>query len=165
LALAGRTDWGLVQGASKARRLVESPWTRVYDPEGRECPAEAAEGWKTVLYKPHGAAQPVGDVLVSDADYVEVLTEIDIQTPIPDEVKHRRGGRGMVFLGCRFYDQILRIFARSVMRRMAGPHYAVVPAGELTRNEVKFLANEGIVPLAMPLDRAVAVLTGGTGRG
>jgi len=156
-ALAGRHDWGLVQGASKARRVDAAPWFRAYDSAGRD---SAAMDWRTVLYKPHGAAAPAGDVLVSDADYVEVLSEIDIQNPIPPVVQDRRTGRGFLFLGCRFYDQILRTFARSILRRSGGPHYAVMPPGELTPNERKFLAAESILPLELPLAEAAVLLPG-----
>lgn len=159
-ALSHRTDWGQIQGASKARRLAETPWTRAYDAAGAECPETESQGWNTVLYKPHGAAQPAGDVLASDADYVEVLTDIDIQTPIPQAVRERRVGRGFLFLGCRFYDQILRTFARCIIKKSAGPHYAVLPVEELTKNELKFLELEGITPLAVPLDEAALLLSG-----
>lgn len=158
-ALAGRHDWGSVQGASKARRTTDVPWVRAFDAAGTECEAEAANDWTTVLYKPHGAAQPDGDVLASDSDYVEVLTEIDLQTPIPGAIKERRGERGFLFLGCRFYDQILRTFARCILRRSAGPHYAVVP-DDLTVNEIKFLKLEGITPIVLPLAEAALALTG-----
>ncbi|MBI5165794.1 MAG: SIR2 family protein [Magnetospirillum sp.] len=158
-ALAPRTDWGLIQGTSKARRTGDAPWYRAYDSAGAECPPEAAAAWGTLLYKPHGAAQPVGDVLASDADYVEVLCELDIQTPIPATVQERRQGRGFLFLGCRFYDQILRSFARALMKRSAGPHYAVMPPGEETPNEIRFLAAESIMPLPLPLAEAAAVMT------
>ncbi len=161
-ALAGRRDWGLIQGASKARRPDEAPWFRAYDGQGAACPEAAAAAWATLLYKPHGATRPAGDVLASDADYVEVLTDIDIQTPIPAAVKDRRGGRGFLFLGCRFYDQILRTFARSILKHSAGPHFAVVPPGELTRNEEKFFAVSGITPLPLPLARAAALLAAGS---
>lgn len=158
-ALGERSDWGQVQGASKARRTGVAPWLRAYDAAGAEVPVEQSLDWTTVLYKPHGAAQPVGDVLVSDSDMVEVLTELDIQSPIPEAVVQRRAGRGFLFLGCRFYDQILRTFARSIMRRSQGPHYAVVPE-DLTENEIRFLDIEGIVPLSLPLAEAAAILTG-----
>ena len=158
---AGRENWGLIQGASKARRTDGGVWNRAVTPDGIIVADEAAAQWETVLYKPHGAAQPTGDVLVSDADYVEVLTDIDIQTPIPETVKARRAGRGFVFLGCRFYDQILRTFARQICKRSGGPRYAVVPE-DLTRNEIKFLELEGIKPLTMPLSEAVAILTAAT---
>lgn len=158
LAGCGRTDWGQIQGASKARRLDGGVWSRTVAADGALVPDETAESWATVLYKPHGAAQPIGDVLVSDADYVEVLAEIDIQTPIPEAIKMRRTGRGFLFLGCRFYDQILRNFARQICKRSGGPRYAVVP-DDLTANEVKFLASEGIQPLAMPLAQAISIIT------
>ncbi|HLO75060.1 MAG TPA: SIR2 family protein [Magnetospirillum sp.] len=160
-ALAGRENWGSVHGASKARRTTDVPWVRAFDWAGQECEAEAASDWGTVLYKPHGAAQPDGDVLASDSDYVEVLTEIDLQTPIPGAIKERRGERGFLFLGCRFYDQILRTFARCILRRSGGPHYAVVP-DDLTPNEIKFLKVEGITPIVMPLAEAALALTGAT---
>jgi hypothetical protein len=158
LIKAGRSDWGLVQGCSKARRLDGGVWTRAVTPEGEIVPDDQSSAWGTVLYKPHGAAQPTGDVLISDSDYVEVLTDIDIQTPIPETVKSRRAGRGFVFFGCRFYDQILRTFARQICKRSGGPRYAIVPE-EMTRNEHKFLELEGIKPLTMPLSEAVAALT------
>lgn len=158
-ALAGRSGWGSVQGASKARRTTHVPWVRAFDAAGAECEAEVAHDWATVLYKPHGAAHPDGDVLVSDSDYVEVLTDIDLQTPIPGAVQERRGACGFLFLGCRFYDQILRTFARCIMRRSGGPHYAVVP-DDLTPNEIKFLKLEGITPIVLPLAEAALALTG-----
>lgn len=160
-ALAERADWGSVQGASKARRTTDVPWVRAFDAAGQEVEAEVAQDWATVLYKPHGAAQPDGDVLASDSDYVEVLTEIDLQTPIPGAVKQRRGTCGFLFLGCRFYDQILRTFARCIIRRAGGPHYAVVP-DDLTPNEIKFLKLEGITPIVLPLAEAALALTGAT---
>lgn len=158
-ALAGRGDWGQIQGASKARRIECAEWVKYYDAAGAAAEPEAASSWKTVLYKPHGAAQPAGDVLASDADYVEVLTEIDIQTPIPDVVKDLRQGRGFLFLGCRFYDQILRTFAKQIIKRSGGPHYAVMPA-DLTPNELKFLSTEGIQVLTLPLAEAADILVG-----
>jgi len=156
---AGHDNWGIVQGCSKARRLDGGVWTRAVAPDGSIVADDVAAGWRTVLYKPHGAAQPTGDVLVSDSDYVEVLTDIDIQTPIPQAVKDRRAGRGFVFLGCRFYDQILRTFARQIAKRSGGPRYAVVPE-DLTRNELKFLEIEGITPITLPLAEAVALMSG-----
>ena len=159
-ALKERSDWGLIQGASKARRVDVAPWYRAYDSTGTEQPVEAAQNWRTLLYKPHGAAQPAGDILVSDSDYVEVLSEIDIQSPIPAAIQQLRTDRSFLFLGCRFYDQILRSFARSIIKRSSGQSYAVVPAEGLTPNEIRFFATERITPLPIPLADAAALLTG-----
>jgi hypothetical protein len=158
-ALASRSDWGEVQGITRAG-IGEDRWYRFYDAAGAETARSAAEGWTTLLYKPHGGIVPAGNFLISDADYVEVLTEIDIQTPIPDAVKDQRTGRSFLFIGCRFHDQLLRIYARQVTKRSAARHYVIVDPDTLTKNEVRFFMTQGMTPIAVPLPRAVEILTG-----
>jgi hypothetical protein len=92
----------------------------------------------------------VGNYLVSDSDFVEVLTEIDIQTPIPAAVQAHRTGRNFLFLGCRFDDQLTRCFARQIMKRSSERHWAVLP-DEPTRMEARFLQEQNITRIAMPL--------------
>lgn len=89
------------------------------------------------------------------------MTEIDIQTPIPDEVKARRAGRSFLFLGCRFNDQLLRTYARQVSKRSADIHYAVVEPDMLSKNELRFLVSQGLTPLGIPLARAVEIVLAG----
>ncbi|WP_454620381.1 SIR2 family NAD-dependent protein deacylase [Bradyrhizobium cenepequi] len=159
-ALAGRSDWGDIQGITRAG-IGEDRWYRFYDAAGQEVDRAQAEGWTTILYRPHGSIAPAKNFLISDADYVEVLTEIDIQTPIPDEVKARRTGRSFLFLGCRFNDQLLRTYARQVSKRSAAVHYAIVELDTLSRNELRFLVGQGLTPLAIPLARAVEIVLAG----
>ena len=156
-AYANAPDWGLVHGVTR-NGAWQDIWTRTYDADGGEVDAGAADDWRSLVYKPHGCVRPGGSFLLSDADYVEVLTEIDIQTPIPDAVRQRRTGRGFLFLGCRFDDQLLRTFARQIMKRSSGPHYAVI-AGDLTRMERWFLEEQQIIRIQAPLDAAVPALT------
>jgi SIR2-like domain len=148
-------DWAEVQGLSQSEHF--GTWTGWYDAAGASLPDATAP--RTVLYKPWGGHAPAGNYLVSDSDFVEVLTEIDIQTPIPALVQQRRAALGFVFLGCRFNDQLPRAFARQVMKRSAGPHYAVL-AEEPTRMEARFLAEQGITRIAIPLADAAAALCG-----
>lgn len=148
-ALAGQDlPWGQVQGLSQAEHF--GTWTGWYNAAGEAVP-DASPDWKTILYKPIGAAQPAANYLISDSDYVEVLTEIDIQTPIPAEVQKLRSGRGFLFLGCRFNDQLTRSFARQIMKRSGTRHWAVLP-NEPTRMEKLFLAEQSITRIEMPLD-------------
>lgn len=155
-ALNGWTGWGQAQGVTRNGEWRDI-WFRHIRHDGSEAAASEADSWRTVLYKPHGSLWPDNNFLLSDADYVEVLTEIDIQTPIPDVVKERRSKLGFVFLGYRFHDQMERTFARQVLKRSAGPHYAVL-AGDLTKNEVRFLDEQNIQRLDLPLAGAAAVL-------
>jgi len=146
-------DWAEVQGLSQSEHF--GTWTGWYDAAGASLSDAAAP--RTVLYKPWGGHAPAGNYLVSDSDFVEVLTEIDIQTPIPARVQQRRASLGFVFLGCRFNDQLPRAFARQILKRSAGPHYAVL-ADEPTRMEARFLDERGITRIALPLQQVAAML-------
>jgi hypothetical protein len=157
-AFAARDDWGLVQGVTQSEHFGDwVNWHRpdgsiaptrafIRDGSGAKAPAEAPEetlAWRTLVYEPLGAAWPAANFIVSDSDYVEVLTEIDIQTPIPDTVQTLRKGRSFLFLGCRFANQLERSFARQIMKRSSDKHWAIID-GELTRNEEKFLREQNI---------------------
>ena len=159
-ALAARGGWGMVQGLSQAEHFGQ--WSGWYDSDGRPATEEEALAWRTLLYQPLGSVSPARNYLVSDSDYVEVLTEIDIQTPIPAVVQKLRAGRHFLFLGCRFRNQLERTFARQIMKRSSDQHWAVIP-GELSRNERRFLEEQNIRRVDMPLDGFVAALTAAAG--
>ena len=167
-ALAHRTDWGMVQALSQAEHYGQ--WTRCFRPDGT--PADDLHGvandaerhqsteagaWRTLLYQPFGSVSPAANFLVSDSDFVEVLTEIDIQTPIPDAVKSLRTGRHFLYLGCRFATQLERGFAHQISKRSSDRHWAVLPETP-TRNEIRFLAQHGIERIDLPLAAFVAEL-------
>jgi len=140
-------DWVQIQGLSQSEHFGD--WTGIYGADGallREVPQDTAR----ILYKPMGGHSPAHNYLVSDSDYVEVLTEIDIQTPIPTAVQAHRTGRSFLFLGCRFDDQLTRCFARQIMKRSSDRHWAVLPE-EPTRMEARFLQEQNITRIAMPL--------------
>lgn len=155
-ALAGRGDWGQLQGVSRAdvRRDI---WSTAFAADGSAVAESLAGDWPTLLYKPQGCVAPDANFLISDSDYVEVLTEIDIQTPIPDEVRRRRSGRPFVFLGCRFADQLARTWARQIAKRSADGHIVVLDAA-LTRNEANFIEEIGATLLPIPLDAFVTAM-------
>ncbi|EWY39439.1 Transformer domain containing protein [Skermanella stibiiresistens SB22] len=156
-ALAGGTaSWGQIQGMSHPQSLGE--WVRYFDAENQPTTGDAAAGWSKVLYKPMGAVTPAGNYLVSDSDYVEVLTEIDIQSPIPAVVQNLRVGRNFLFLGCRFDGEIGRTFARQIIKRSSTKHWAILP-GELSKNEAKFVETYDITPVDISLAEAVEVLS------
>ncbi|MFD2175246.1 SIR2 family NAD-dependent protein deacylase [Rhodobacter lacus] len=152
----GRDDWGYVQGVSRAGGWTEE-FTRAFTAGGGERDT-ADPSWPSLIYKPHGLATAEGSFLMSDADYVEVLTEIDIQTPIPEEVQNRRTGRPFLFLGCRFDDQLLRIYARQITKRSGRGHIAVLP-GPLTKMEEKFLEEMEMIRVDLPLEAVTERLT------
>jgi len=176
-AFANRSGWGMVQGVSQAEHY--GTWVHYFRPDGSRIPHDVevnadadgngvhgqatapdeAMGWKTWLYQPIGSVSPAANFLVSDSDYVEVLTEIDIQTPIPLPVQDIRKGRHFLFLGCRFSNQLERQFARQIMKRSSDRHWVVLP-DQPTRNEQKFMDDYGIVRIASPLSDFTGILMG-----
>jgi hypothetical protein len=152
-ALASHADWGQVQGVSQAEHHGE--WVRYYTALGELTDAEAAAKWQTLLYRPLGSVSPAQNYIVSDSDYVEILTEIDIQTPIPAIVQQRRVDKNFLFLGCRFTYQLDRIFARQIMKRSSDKHWAFIE-GKLSKNEERFLKELNITRLDMPLSALLA---------
>lgn len=155
-ALRSRSaDWGMAQGVSQAEHYGN--WVNYFDADGTHAGVDAAghEQWTTLLYQPLGSVWPARNFLVSDSDFVEVLTEIDIQTPIPESVQQLRKGRSFVFLGCRFSTQMERMFARQIMKRSSEKHWAVLPE-EPTRNEGHFIEQFNIERIAMPLSEFVS---------
>lgn len=141
--------WAQTQGLSQSEHFGH--WTGDYAADGTVLPElpELSAGAK-LLYKPLGGHAPAGNYLVSDSDFVEVLTEIDIQTPIPAAVQAWRTGRNFLFVGCRFDDQLTRCFARQIMKRSSDQHWAVLPE-EPTRMEARFLQEQNITRIDMPL--------------
>ncbi len=151
---SGASGWAQIQGLSQSEHFGQ--WTGVYAADGALLP-EVPKDVDRLLYKPLGSHGPAGNYLVSDSDYVEVLTEIDIQTPIPAAVQAWRTGRNFVFLGCRFDDQLTRCFARQIMKRSSEQHWAVLP-NEPTRMETRFLQEQNITRIAMPLAQFATAL-------
>lgn len=155
-ALACRADWGVVQGVSQAEHF--GSWHHYFQPDGAR--SAGAEGWATLLYQPLGSVRPAANFLISDSDFVEVLTEIDIQTPIPERVQQLRQGRSFLFLGCRFANQLERTFARQVVKRSSNRHWAVLPE-QPTKNEAKFLQEHNIRRIEAPLETFASALMSG----
>lgn len=156
-ALQDRANFGQIQGVSRAEHMNE--WVHYYNADGTLTELSAAEQWETILYKPLGSIAPDKNFIVSDSDYVEVLTEIDIQTPIPEIVQKLRTERHFLFLGCRFRNQLERSFARQIMKRSSTKHWAVL-ADEPTRNELRFLGEQNIEIIRLPLAEFAEQITG-----
>lgn len=157
-ALRSRSGWGMAQGVSQAEHYGN--WVHYFHSDGTSAGVDAtprSDAWKTLLYQPLGSVWPAQNFLVSDSDFVEVLTEIDIQTPIPQSVQRLRKGRSFLFLGCRFVTQLERLFARQIIKRSSEKHWAVLPE-EPTRNEARFLDQYNIERIPMPLSEFVTSL-------
>jgi hypothetical protein len=157
-ALRSRTSWGMVQGVCQSQH--PGNWTHYFASDGAYLGMSSDDNitaWKTLLYQPFGSVWPACNYLVSDSDFVEVLTEIDIQTPIPERVQAIRVDRSFLFLGCRFSTQQERLFAHQIIKRSFNRHWAILPENP-THNEARFIEEHKIERISMRLDEFVIAL-------
>jgi hypothetical protein len=158
-ALRARPAWGMAQGVAQSEHFGN--WVHYFEADGSLAgvvPGTLQREWKTLLYQPLGSVWPAHNYLVSDSDFVEVLTEIDIQTPIPEAVQQIRKGKSFLFLGCRFVAQMDRLFAWETMKRSSEKHWAVLPE-EPTRNEARFLKKYNVERIPIGLEEFVAAFS------
>lgn len=160
MTLFGRSNWGQIQGVSQSEHFGQ--WVHYFDAAGNRVEEKEASTWDTIVYKPLGSIIPAKNFIISDSDYVEILTEIDIQSPIPSIVQELRSGAHFLFMGCRFNNQLTRTYARQIMKRSSNKHWAVIE-GKLTRMEQKFLEEQEIERIDMPLAQFVEQLQAGKG--
>ncbi len=154
-----KASWGRIQGLSQSEHFGQ--WTGFWTGKGQAATETEAGDWETVLYEPWGARSPASNYLVSDSDFVEVLTEIDIQTPIPQIIQDIRKDRNFLFLGCHFDDQLQRTFARQIMKRSSGRHW-VLADWPMTRNERRFVEEQNIHVLQLPAGSLFAEISAET---
>lgn len=75
-ALAQRPNWCQVRGLSQAEHFGSG--NRCYTARGSVMDEADVNKYATLLYKPLRGRAPADNYLISDSDYVELLTEIDI---------------------------------------------------------------------------------------
>ena len=127
-AMRSRSGWGMAQGVSQSEHFGN--WIYYYNSDGTYAGVEADRGyvdWKTLLYQPFGSVWPAHNYLVSDSDFVEVLTEIDIQTPIPAACRRYERGETLFSSAAGFqrnWSGSLRTRSSSDHPRSIGPSCA-----------------------------------------
>lgn len=112
----------------------------------------------TLLFQPLGVALPAAAFVVTELDFAGFLGDGSTPPPVPWEVRQRRDGCGLLFVGCRFGELSERLVARAMLDGAPGPHFAVLP-GPATAQEGHFLAAEGITAVELVTERFVAELS------
>lgn len=116
-------------------------------------PGQAA----TLLYQPLGVAVPQASLAVTEADFGGWLSGGE-GAPVPEPVRRRCEGSGLLLAGCRFGTLPERLVVRALVGSAPGPHFAVLP-GPATAQERHFLAAEGITALDLPQERFTGELS------
>lgn len=92
-----------------------------------------------ILFKPMGSMIPDMNFIVSDADFVDWLTEAMGGYAMPELLKEYRKGKDYLFLGVDFSKDTFRMVANEITLDLKESVF-VTQRDELSKKEIKFLS-------------------------
>ncbi|MEA1919263.1 MAG: SIR2 family protein [Campylobacterota bacterium] len=110
---------------------------------------EALDEAKPILFKPMGAPLPEPTYIISDADYVDWLTEAMGGFAMPSALKSYRKTKKYLFLGTLFDRDTDRMVANELTMDLEGGY--VINDKELSKKEKKFIEKHNLELIEMSL--------------
>lgn len=104
-----------------------------------------------IVFKPLGCTVPEKNFIISDADFVDWLTEAMGGYALPPFLKTFKNGKNYLFLGIDFDRDTYRMVANEVTLGLSGG-YLVNDKEEISKKEEKFLASHNIQKLETTLE-------------
>jgi len=95
-----------------------------------------------IVFKPLGSTKPNPNFVVSDADFVDWLTEAMGGFAMPKELKEYRKGKEYIFFGIPFDRDTERMVANEITLDLKGGY--VVYEGELNKKAAQFLEKHNL---------------------
>lgn len=124
-----------------------------YDVENKkyfQVEAAALDDAKKILFKPMGSTVPEPTFVISDADYVDWLTEAMGGFAMPSVIKSYRKAKKYLFLGTSFDRDTDRMVANELTMYLEGGY--VITDKELSKKENKFIDKHNLEVLEMSLE-------------
>jgi hypothetical protein len=111
---------------------------------------EVLDNAEKILFKPMGSTLPEPSFIISDADYVDWLTEAMGGFAVPPVLKTYRKTRKYLFLGTFFDRDTDRMVANEITLDLEGGY--VITDQELSKKEKKFIEKHNLEVLPMSLE-------------
>lgn len=127
-----------------------------YDVENKKYFAveeEVLDNAKKILFKPMGSPLPEPSFIISDADYVDWLTEAMGGFAVPSILKTYRKTKKYLFLGTFFDRDTDRMVANELTLDLEGGY--VITDKELTKKEKKFVEKHNLEVIPMSLQEFI----------
>ena len=106
-----------------------------------------------ILFKPMGSTKPEMNFIISDADFVDWLTEAMGGYAMPSILKEHRKNKEYLFLGVDFSRDTFRMVANEITVDLKGG--TTVLNSELTKKEDKFIKTHNLTNLNMSIDEFI----------
>ena len=115
---------------------------------------EVLDSAKKILFKPMGSPLPEPSFIISDADYVDWLTEAMGGFAVPSVLKTYRKTKKYLFLGTSFDRDTDRMVANELTLDLEGGY--IINDKELTKKEKKFVEKHNLEVIPMSLQEFIA---------
>ncbi len=126
-----------------ARITAEYSRYIIYDKKAQEYTRkESLDFDKQILFKPLGSTKPTPSFVLSDADFVDWLTEAMGGFAMPKELKEYRKEKEYIFFGLPFNRDTERMVANELTLDLKGGY--VVFEGELNKKSTQFLEKHNL---------------------
>jgi len=117
-----------------------------------EVEKESLDDSLPILFKPMGCMVPNMDFIVSDADFVDWLTEAMGGYALPPFIKSYKEKKSYLFLGVDFSRDTYRMVANEITLGLSGG-VVVMNKEELTKKEHKFIDTHNLEVVQQEVDR------------
>ncbi len=107
-----------------------------------------------ILFKPMGSTKPEMNFIVSDADFVDWLTEAMGGYAVPPILKEYRKDKEYLFLGVDFGKDTFRMVANEIAIGLKGG-YTLINKDELTKKEDKFIKTHNLENINISIDEFI----------
>jgi hypothetical protein len=101
-----------------------------------------------------GSTQPAMNFIISDADFVDWLTEAMGGYAIPPILKELRRGKDYLFMGVDFSRDTFRMVANELTLELQGG-ITLIDKEELTKKEEKFIHTHNLENINMSIDEFI----------
>ncbi|MEA2028319.1 MAG: SIR2 family protein [Campylobacterota bacterium] len=116
-----------------------------------EVEKESLDDSLPILFKPMGCMVPNMDFIVSDADFVDWLTEAMGGYALPPFIKSYKENKSYLFLGVDFSRDTYRMVANEITLGLSGG-VVVMDKEELTKKEHKFIDTHNLEVIQQEVD-------------
>ncbi|WP_024791988.1 SIR2 family protein [Lebetimonas sp. JS138] len=111
---------------------------------------EELKNAQKILFKPMGSTLPKPSFIISDADYVDWITEVMGGFAVPAFLKKYRKGKKYLFLGADFSKDTERMVANELTLDLDGGYYVKEPP--LSKKEENFLKRHNLTHIPISLE-------------
>jgi hypothetical protein len=119
---------------------------------------ELLDDSKPILFKPLGSTVPQKNFIISDADFVDWLTEAMGGFAMPTFLKTYREGKDYLYLGVDFSRDTYRMVANELtLTHKAG--YVVETKSDLSKKEKKFISSHDLEIYNQELEAFIEALS------